>query len=251
MCPGLFAIASSGFTHTDMVKQIYKQFGIYNEYVVGVQAGPLFKAWFTGMEYVSLSQTLTPILSVSHMTLTAVERRRLLLLNWTEFQRRLLIARRKEKTVFASIDTDILVPYKHHLHAHVRTSILVLLHVVSHSLSVSAIWPWRCSHVVTGMLAFDSMGHFHMQRAVMMQTAVMEKSSITNALYRLMSRYFSFSCSSRYTPCFSISLLTMFTVSAISFVRRQHILSFCTRALFLGFRSPQNVLHLISFVYIR
>ena len=81
MCPGLFAIASSGFTHTDMVKQIYKQFGIYNEYVVGVQAGPLFKAWFTGMEYVSLSQTLTPILSVSHMTLTAVERRRLLLLN--------------------------------------------------------------------------------------------------------------------------------------------------------------------------
>jgi len=41
--------------------------------------------------------------------------------NWTEFQRRLLIARRKEKTVFASIDTDILVPYKRHLHARVRT----------------------------------------------------------------------------------------------------------------------------------
>ena len=39
--------------------------------------------------------------------------------NWTEFQRRLLGNKRKEKTVFASIDIDILIPYKRNLHSHV------------------------------------------------------------------------------------------------------------------------------------
>ena len=43
MCPGSFTIASPTFTRTDMVKQIYKQFGIHEEYVVGVQVGPPFK----------------------------------------------------------------------------------------------------------------------------------------------------------------------------------------------------------------
>lgn len=53
MCPGSFPIPSPTFTRTTMVEQIYKQFGICEEYIVGVQAGPPFKAWFTGMEYVS------------------------------------------------------------------------------------------------------------------------------------------------------------------------------------------------------
>lgn len=41
--------------------------------------------------------------------------------NWTEFQRRLAGSKRKEKTVFASIDIDTLVPYKRSLHARVCT----------------------------------------------------------------------------------------------------------------------------------
>ena len=52
MCPGSFPIAAPNFTQTDMVNQIYRQFGVHEEYVVGVQVGPPFKAWFTGMEYV-------------------------------------------------------------------------------------------------------------------------------------------------------------------------------------------------------
>ena len=50
--------------------------------------------------------------------------------NWIEFQRRLLTGKRKEKTVFASIDVDILVPYKQNLHSHVR----VLIHQSTQSL---------------------------------------------------------------------------------------------------------------------
>ena len=53
MCMGEFAVASPTFTRTDMVKQIYREFGVENEFVIGVQAGPPFKAWFTGMKYVS------------------------------------------------------------------------------------------------------------------------------------------------------------------------------------------------------
>ena len=49
-CSGRFPIASPTFTRTDMVKQIYTEFGIEAEYVVGVENGPAFKAWFTGME---------------------------------------------------------------------------------------------------------------------------------------------------------------------------------------------------------
>ena len=33
-----------------MVKRIYTEFGMETEYVVGVENGPAFKAWFTGME---------------------------------------------------------------------------------------------------------------------------------------------------------------------------------------------------------
>ena len=54
MCPGSFTIASPSFTRADMVKQMYKQFGIHNEYVVGVRVGPPIKVWFTGMEYVPI-----------------------------------------------------------------------------------------------------------------------------------------------------------------------------------------------------
>ena len=71
MCPGLFPIALPTFTRADMVKQVYRQFGIHEEYVVGVQVGPPFKVWFSGMEYVFY------ILSLSrpHLTtLTVVER---------------------------------------------------------------------------------------------------------------------------------------------------------------------------------
>jgi len=53
MCPSSFPIASPTFTHMDMVRQVYKEFGIHDEYVIGVQVGPPFKTWFTGMEYVS------------------------------------------------------------------------------------------------------------------------------------------------------------------------------------------------------
>ena len=103
-----------------MVNQIYGQFGIYNEYVVGVEAGPPFKAWYTGMEYVSLSQTLT-VVCISHVSSGGKEKAPVIEsdANWTEFQRRLLISKRKDKTVFASIDIDILVPYKRCLHARV------------------------------------------------------------------------------------------------------------------------------------
>jgi hypothetical protein len=55
-------------------------------------------------------------------------------MNWTEFQRRLLDGRRKEKTVFASIDIDILVPYKRRLHACVST---FDPHVTAHDSSFS------------------------------------------------------------------------------------------------------------------
>lgn len=55
LCSGSFAIASPTFTRADMVRLIYKELGIDNEYVVGVQVGPPFKASFTGMRYVSHS----------------------------------------------------------------------------------------------------------------------------------------------------------------------------------------------------
>ena len=50
MCSGSFPIASSAFTRTDMVNLIYREFEVHEEYVVGVQVGPPFKVWFTGME---------------------------------------------------------------------------------------------------------------------------------------------------------------------------------------------------------
>jgi len=48
-----------------MIRQIYKEFSIHNEYVVGVQVGPPFKASFTGMRYVSH----TPLLPMAYITL--------------------------------------------------------------------------------------------------------------------------------------------------------------------------------------
>jgi len=49
-CNGRFPFASPTFTRTDMIKHIYTEFGMETEYVVGVENGPAFKAWFTGME---------------------------------------------------------------------------------------------------------------------------------------------------------------------------------------------------------
>ena len=49
-CNGRFPFASPTFTRVDMVKCIYTEFGMETEYVVGVENGPTFKAWFTGME---------------------------------------------------------------------------------------------------------------------------------------------------------------------------------------------------------
>ena len=48
-CNGRFPFASPTFTRTDMIKRIYSKFGMENEYVVGVEVGPAFKAWFTGI----------------------------------------------------------------------------------------------------------------------------------------------------------------------------------------------------------
>ena len=50
LCTGRFPFASPVFTRADMVKHIYTEFGMETEYVVGVENGPAFKAWFTGME---------------------------------------------------------------------------------------------------------------------------------------------------------------------------------------------------------
>ena len=133
MCPGSFAIASSTFTRTDMVKQIYQQFGIHNEYVVGVQVGPPIKVWFTGMEYVLFFFFAHRFLCIPHSggkeKAPAIESDE----NWSEFQRRLLNGKRKQKTVFASIDIDTLVPYKRNLHASVRISGSLLLNAIAHS----------------------------------------------------------------------------------------------------------------------
>ena len=122
MCPGSFAVASPTFTRTDMVKQIYKQFGIHEEYVVGVQVGPPFKVWFTGMEYISR------IFSLSHMSYDSYGGRKEKVpviesdANWTEFQRRLLNKKEGKNYFLHRLmhDVDILVPYKCHLHACVR-----------------------------------------------------------------------------------------------------------------------------------
>lgn len=73
MCPGLFPIVSPTFTRADMVKQLYRQFGIQEEYVVGVQAGPPFKVWFSGMEYVS---SALPLSRLRLTTLVVVERKK-------------------------------------------------------------------------------------------------------------------------------------------------------------------------------
>ena len=47
---GRFPFAPPLFTRADMVKCIYTKFSIKAEYLVGVENGPAFKAWFTGME---------------------------------------------------------------------------------------------------------------------------------------------------------------------------------------------------------
>jgi len=49
-CNGRYPFASPTFTRADMVKRIYNEFGVAAEYVIGVESGPAFKAWFTGME---------------------------------------------------------------------------------------------------------------------------------------------------------------------------------------------------------
>ena len=123
MCPGSFPVASPTFTRTEMVEQIYKQFGIYEEYIVGVQAGPPFKVWFTGMEYAFYSLASTSLYHyISHVFCSGGKEKAPAIesdVNWIEFQRRLLGNKRKEKTVFASIDVDILMPYRRHLHTRV------------------------------------------------------------------------------------------------------------------------------------
>ena len=40
--------------------------------------------------------------------------------NWKEFQSRLLAARRKEKTVFVSLNMDALIPYRRSRESRVR-----------------------------------------------------------------------------------------------------------------------------------
>ncbi|KAF9778350.1 hypothetical protein BJ322DRAFT_1114163 [Thelephora terrestris] len=94
-CTGRFPFASPAFTQADMVKRIYTEFGMETEYLVGVENGPAFKAWFTGMD--GGKERAGTIESD---------------VNWEEFQRRLLTTRRKDKTVFVSLDMDTLVPYR-------------------------------------------------------------------------------------------------------------------------------------------
>lgn len=48
-CNGRFPLASPSFTRADIVKCVYSELGMETEYVVGVENGPAFKAWFTGM----------------------------------------------------------------------------------------------------------------------------------------------------------------------------------------------------------
>jgi len=64
MCSGAFAIASPTFTRAEMVRLIYKEFCIHDDYLVGVRVGPPFKASFTGMRYVS--NNVPPPLPVAH-----------------------------------------------------------------------------------------------------------------------------------------------------------------------------------------
>ena len=47
-----------------MVRLIYKEFCIHDDYLVGVRVGPPFKASFTGMRYVS--NNVPPPLPVAH-----------------------------------------------------------------------------------------------------------------------------------------------------------------------------------------
>lgn len=50
LCNGQFPFALPTFTWTKMVNHIYTEFSMENDYIVGVENGPAFKAWFTGME---------------------------------------------------------------------------------------------------------------------------------------------------------------------------------------------------------
>jgi len=128
-----------------MVKQIYKEFGIHDEYVVGVQVGPPFKAWFTGMEYVHLFWTLTFVPPASHPTLTAVERRRLLLLNQMQiglsFRDDFSLREEKKKQCLHQLILISLSPTSAIFMPVYVDSIPVLLHVIPHPLSVGTIWP--------------------------------------------------------------------------------------------------------------
>jgi hypothetical protein len=50
LCTGCFPFASPAYAPADMVKCIYAEFSMETKYVVGVESGPVFKAWFTGIE---------------------------------------------------------------------------------------------------------------------------------------------------------------------------------------------------------
>ena len=112
LCAGRYPFTSPTFTRTNMIKLIYTEFGVEAEYVVGVESGPPFKAWFTGMEYVVMfGFTVSGLMCCRS---GGKERAGMIEsdANWAEFQSRLCTARRKDKTVFVSLDMEAMVPYR-------------------------------------------------------------------------------------------------------------------------------------------
>ena len=94
-----------------MIKLIYTEFSVETEYVIGVESRPLFKAWFTGMEYVvtfgSTALGLMCCCSGGKERAGMIETDA----NWAEFQSRLQTTWCKDKAVFVSLDMKAMVPY--------------------------------------------------------------------------------------------------------------------------------------------